>query len=554
MSLNNYRAISLTSNVGKLFSRILSTRLTAFAEKKGLLPESQSAFRRGRGCEDNIFIVNSLIDQSKQTRKPLHMAFIDISKAYDNVDRCTLWELLLQKGISSKFVSLLQSMYQDTTRFIQWKGGRTGEISVDMGVRQGCPLSPLLFELYVAHIPELLDNQCTGVSLGNVRMTNLFYADDIVLLAHTEEDMRHSIQRLSTHLKQLNLDINCNKSHMLSISHTTVNPNPWPVMDRNGRPLGVIHNTDEVMYLGVKIGNGRMFANQVKFILQRANSMVGRVKAQAIQSLSKITIAETLWIFECKPSLLNSIGVFVIPKSHVTTLERCQLRLAKWLLQVSKSTSASLIRHLSQWRSLVTDVHSHIMSWWAKLMSMPSHRWPKQIFLNMVSNNISSKWYQEVQSLRALYNIDLGVLQFQRPQDTIRQIIYDAQRYEDLANIKSGDMPFIPTPDRDIWLPTAQSGNKELMAIWLRDAFTITGLIDMTTCVVCSHTCQDWLSHILLHCNHQPTQVTRGMITALLPTSHAPSHTWLMSRDPRIRALLQTLVRNWIRARQQIQM
>ena len=184
-------------------------------------------------------------------------------------------------------------------------------------------------------------------------------------------------------------------------------------------------------------------------------------------------------------------------------------------------------------------------------MCMPSHRWPKRIFTHMLSSPNTFRWYQEVQRLRDIYKIDLGVLQYPRPQDINRQIISDAQRYEDMANIDSGDMPYMPVTDRDIWIPTAESGKKELMAMWLRDSYTITGQTKMDTCIMCSQPCSDWLSHILQHCTHQPTQVTRGMIKELMPTSDTMPHTWLMSRDHWVRALLLTLARNWITARQQ---
>ena len=102
-------------------------------------------------------------------------------------------------GVSYKFIAMLKNLYTDNTRRIKWQGGITPPITVNRGVRQGCPLSPLLFSLYITHIPAKLDAKCHGTILLDTKVTNLFYADDVVLISESRTDMLQALQTLNIH-------------------------------------------------------------------------------------------------------------------------------------------------------------------------------------------------------------------------------------------------------------------------------------------------------------------------------------------------------------------
>ncbi len=88
---------------------------------------------------------------------------------------------------------------------IKWSRGKTQRIKVAQGLKQGCPLSPLLFNLYIARLPAMINKATTGVILNGKKLTNLLYADDIVLLAESHQDLIKSIHILSKELSKLNL-------------------------------------------------------------------------------------------------------------------------------------------------------------------------------------------------------------------------------------------------------------------------------------------------------------------------------------------------------------
>ena len=100
--LDNYRGISLTSNVGKLYTRLLGRRLEADVEERNLLGDIQFGFRRDKRTTDAIFILTKIIEQRRKNSKKTALAFLDIKKAYYRVDRQILWKCLDTLGYGGK--------------------------------------------------------------------------------------------------------------------------------------------------------------------------------------------------------------------------------------------------------------------------------------------------------------------------------------------------------------------------------------------------------------------------------------------------------------------
>ena len=111
--LDNYRGISISSNIGKLFGRILEKRLSRILEDKQILSEMQNGFRPGRGTCDNIFILHNIMELKRQRNKPIYLAFIDLKKAYDRIWRKGLWECLKSYNLGEKFIKVIQQLYNN---------------------------------------------------------------------------------------------------------------------------------------------------------------------------------------------------------------------------------------------------------------------------------------------------------------------------------------------------------------------------------------------------------------------------------------------------------
>ena len=160
---DNWRGISLLDVVGKLFARILQDRLQGLAED--ILPESQSGFRRGRGCADMVFVARQLMEKSIEHNTPLYVLFVDLRKAYDSIPRLALWILLRKLGVPPTMLDLVRSLHESMRVRVRAEGGVTEAINVNNGLRQGCTLAPVLFNIYFSAVVGYWRSMCPDVGV-----------------------------------------------------------------------------------------------------------------------------------------------------------------------------------------------------------------------------------------------------------------------------------------------------------------------------------------------------------------------------------------------------
>jgi hypothetical protein len=129
-----------------------------------------------------------LIEQSKEKKKPLYCCFVDFKKVFDIVPREVLWQVLVGLRVEGRFLQCLQVMYaKDTVRINHPSEGVTSSFKCQQGVKQGCPLNPLLFGLYLDALGRRLDGrECDALALTGVHVWMLLFADDLILTLESE--------------------------------------------------------------------------------------------------------------------------------------------------------------------------------------------------------------------------------------------------------------------------------------------------------------------------------------------------------------------------------
>ena len=145
----NCRCISLVNALPKIFTQIINKRLLNWAETKNKIPEFQAGFRPKRGCADNVYKLNSIIQlKLSDPRRKLFAVFVDFKRAFDLVDHTILLTKLYRIGVSSKIIKIIKALYDSAVIQIKAPDKLTDSVKITKGVLQGEIISPLLFSFF----------------------------------------------------------------------------------------------------------------------------------------------------------------------------------------------------------------------------------------------------------------------------------------------------------------------------------------------------------------------------------------------------------------------
>ena len=176
-NVNNYRGITLTSIFSKIFSIVLNKRLNAWAENNDILSDSQFGFRKNRSTIDCVFSLTSIIQNVLSVeKKKLYIAFVDFKKAFDLVYRDGIWYKLINYGATLKIVRMLQSIYESVKSCVRVNQSLTNYFESHKGVKQGEPLSPLLFLFFINDIKsQLYDDRIDCFKIEEIQLFVLLF-------------------------------------------------------------------------------------------------------------------------------------------------------------------------------------------------------------------------------------------------------------------------------------------------------------------------------------------------------------------------------------------
>ena len=143
--------ISLLSVAGKVLAKVILSRLLEHVVDL-VLPESQCGFRRGRSTIDMIFVTRQLQEKCCEQHQDLYLAFVNLTKAFDTVNRELLWNFLRKFGCPPTFIAILQQFHTGMCAQVVMAGSQSSSFPVEVGMKQGCVLAPIIFNLLLVAI------------------------------------------------------------------------------------------------------------------------------------------------------------------------------------------------------------------------------------------------------------------------------------------------------------------------------------------------------------------------------------------------------------------
>jgi hypothetical protein len=205
-----------------------------------------------------IKILSSIFEDSRQFKNDMHVLYIDIRKAFDSIEHWALADVLSIYDVPKKFNDTIMSLYNSTSNSYNLRAkissidGYTGWFDVERGVRQGDPLSPLLFIIFLSPLLEILKNQNLGYILHdcNFDIPCLAYADDTVLIANSQFNMKKLLAKVLQYFHFYGIQINTKKSAYSFKTYTDKNIHN---LDINGNSPKFLLSNESYKYLGMWI-------------------------------------------------------------------------------------------------------------------------------------------------------------------------------------------------------------------------------------------------------------------------------------------------------------
>ena len=207
-----------------------------------------------------------------------------------------MWFKLRKVGISGKFLSALQSLYENVTCTVRVNDRHTPWFNVDCGVKQGCLLSPTLFAAYINDLAERINNLNCGVHIDDTMLSILLYADDIALIAPDEESLQKMLDTVSEWCREWKIDINPIKSNIIHFRNKPVSRSDFPFKCSDLD----IEYTSSYKYLGIWFDEHLTMDKAVKELSKSASRALGALYGKFISAGGMTHYGRTCFILRSR--------------------------------------------------------------------------------------------------------------------------------------------------------------------------------------------------------------------------------------------------------------
>ena len=379
----NYRGISLLSIPGKVYGRVLIEKVRSITE--GLIGEEQCGFRRGRGCVDQIFTMRQLSEKFVSKGKSLYVAYMDLEKAYDRIDREAMWRVLSMYGVNDDLIRGIRSFYEGSEACVRVCRQESDWFSVRVGLRQGCVMSPWLFNVYMdgvmREVRERTDD--IGVSLWDKdrncewQAEWMMFADDTVLVGDSEEKLQRLVKEFGDACKRRKLTVNVNKSKVMRID----SKNEGDVsVSMNDARMEVV---DSYRYLGVNISKDGKMNEEVNNRIGDARKAAGAL--QKVWKKRKLSQEAKVGMYEAivEPSLLYGSEAWVLnghERKRMEAVEMNCLRSICGVRRLDRVRNEEIRRRCSKEVSVCEKVDQSVLRWFGHVERMEEERLVKRVY------------------------------------------------------------------------------------------------------------------------------------------------------------------------------
>ena len=402
----NYRGIAVGTLMSRLYASMLEQRLSRYLDGCNLRARGQAGFRRDHRCADHIFTLNSLINRYRTARAPLYCCFVDFRKAYDSVPRALLWQKLTAVGVTDWMLKAIKALYASVPMCVSTNEGLTDTFQCATGVKQGCPLSPTLFGVYLDDLEShLLSSPLLYQShlpvIAHQVVPPLMYADDVALLATSAQGLQTQLSSVHAYATMWGLSINIDKTKVMVFTGVCGPAAVCSLQIENK----VVEQVVTFRYLGVEfhckkgvlnagVSRAETGAQQALAVRARLRELNLRDPALQVRFFDTLVAGGLLYGAE-----IWGAGRLSIDKLTGEGVHRGYLR-GMLGVRCASTPAPSLLAELGRFPLYVTAARM-ICKFWDRLVSMDADRLLKEMFiqdLDQARSGVKVCWSYRVSS------------------------------------------------------------------------------------------------------------------------------------------------------------
>jgi len=296
VNVDNFRCITISPVISKLFEHCLLRLFSKYFHSN----DAQLGFKKKLGCSHAIYSVKQVVDYYVRGGSTVNICTIDISKAFDKVNLFVLLGKLMDRNIPNCVINVLFDWFANSYITVKWLNVLSLRYQVNLGVRQGGVMSPVLFAIYVDEILVKLNNSGLGCTVKGLTVNSFMYADDLIILSASVTHLQKLINICVDELNSIQLSVNAKKCFCMRIGKRYAVSCKSVVIDNYH-----VQWSNEIRYLGVFLTAGHLlklnFVPYKKRFYRCLNSILSKTGIKAINVVLSLTQSY------CVPYLLYSV-------------------------------------------------------------------------------------------------------------------------------------------------------------------------------------------------------------------------------------------------------
>ena len=329
---SNERGITLSSNLGKTFERLINNRII----EQITITEAQAGGQKGNSTTDHLLILKDTIQHIRNQRKPAYIIFLDVTKAYDKAWIDALLYVANKNGVKSKIWNVIKKLNENLTADIKTKYGLTRTIHITDSLRQGGVLSVILYALLMDEINKTIEANHNKSVPNNNQMTTecLLWVDDVVLIADNHHDAQKLLDITDKVANTYHIEFGKDKSKILKIGKQGTRP-PLKLGQQT------LEYTNNYKYLGETLNENNNMKDHIKTIKSKTEAAYQTILTLAKNPHFQNIELQTIWklLETCiQPIITYACETWNPTKKEMSEIERIQESIIKRILMTPTTT------------------------------------------------------------------------------------------------------------------------------------------------------------------------------------------------------------------------